>query len=108
MCCIAWRTWKTTNGKKLMIDHDEFHSAMLRMSRFTLGVKEAIALFSIGDGATLQTITQRCSDEARTMQTRLGMLRSKGYLLQSEKVDGKLIYRLSPLGLEIINKTLGK
>jgi len=100
--------WKTTNGRKLMIDHDEFHSAMLRMSRYTLGIKEAIALFSIGEGATLQTITQRCSDEARTMQTRLGMLRSKGYLLQSEKVDGKLIYRLSPLGLEIINKTLGK
>jgi hypothetical protein len=91
-----------------MIDHDHFHSALVRMSRFTLGIKEAIALFSIGDGATLQSIAARCRDSKQTLQTRLGMLKLKGYLLPSEKTDGKLIYRLSPLGLEIVNSTLQK
>jgi hypothetical protein len=91
-----------------MIDHDEYHSAMLRMSQFKIGVKEAVVLFAIGDGATLSEIVKRCGSDLRTTQTRLGMLKLKGYLHTSDRTTGKIIYRLTPVGLEIVNQTLQK
>jgi hypothetical protein len=91
-----------------MIDHDEYHSAMLRMSQFKIGVKEAVALFCIGDGATIQSIAARCRDSKQNIQTRLGMLKMKGYLHTDDRTTGKITYRLTPIGLEIVNSTLAK
>jgi len=91
-----------------MIDHDQYHSALVRMSKFTIGVKEAVALFAIGDGATLPSISARCHDSKQNTQTRLGMLKIKGYLHTEDRTTGKIIYRLTPLGLQIVNQTLQK
>jgi hypothetical protein len=91
-----------------MIDHDQYHHALVRMSKFTIGVKEAAVLFAIGDGATIQSIAARCRDSKQNTQTRLGMLKLKGYLHTDDRTTGKITYRLTPIGLEIVNSTLAK
>lgn len=82
-----------------------FQQAMTRMSRFTLGVKEASALFAIGDGATANEIAERSKSDRATTHIRLGMLRQKG-LVYSDRVDTPIVYRLTREGLDLVTTTL--
>lgn len=82
-----------------------YQEALKRMSRYTLGVKEASALFAIGDGATVPEIAERTGSDRQTTHIRLGMLRHKG-LVYSDRTDQPIVHRLTRAGLEIVTTTL--
>jgi DNA-binding transcriptional ArsR family regulator len=83
-----------------------YQEALTRMSRYTVGVKEATALFAIGDGATVNEIADRSKSDRATTHIRLGMLRQKG-LVYSDRVDTPIVYRLTREGIEIVTRTIG-
>lgn len=85
---------------------NEFQQALTRLAKFTIGSKEATALFAIGDGATVNEIAERTESTRAVTHIRLGILRSKGLVKSTEKSDSAKIHRLTTLGLQVILQTL--
>lgn len=85
---------------------NEFQQALTRMSKFTIGSKEATALFAIGDGATVSEIAERTESTRAVTHIRLGILRSKGLVKSTERTNGVNIHRLTTLGLQVVLQTL--
>lgn len=89
-----------------MIPRHDFQQALMRMSKFTVGVKEATALFAIGDGATVYEIADRTKSDRAVTHVRLGMLRAKGLIQSETNREGVIVHRLTTTGLSIVTQTL--
>lgn len=84
----------------------DFSEKLVRMSRYRVGVKEAAALFAIGDGATASEVAERAKCDRAIMRIRLGMLRDKGLVKSTPRQAGFVVYKLSAAGKELVETVL--
>lgn len=88
------------------MDPIKFARALIRLSRFKVGIKEACVLFSIGDGATAAQIAKANSVHPNNAKGRIGIVKAKKLVTSKYQPDGCVTYILTELGQSIIDEVL--
>ena len=88
------------------MNHTEFTSALIRLSRHQIGIGEACTLFSIGDGSSKFEIAEKVGLDPNTVKSSAGACRRKGYCRTVYDEQGNAKYFLTEDGKQIIRETL--
>lgn len=83
------------------MNHVEFTTALVRLSRHRIGIAEAATLFVTAEGATAQQVARATGITPGLATARLRVLRGKCLVDMQERHDGNL-YRPSSRGQAII------
>lgn len=86
------------------MNHIEFTTALIRLSRHRVGIAEAATLFTIAEGATGQQVAKATSVTPDLAKARLRVLRGKRLVEMEERPEAN-IYRPSSRGMSIIRDT---
>jgi len=84
----------------------EFASALIRLTRFQIGIGEASVLFSIGEGTNKFDIAKKTGLEPEGARSVIGKLRTKGACRTVYDEDGNARYVLTDDGKRIISETI--
>jgi len=88
------------------MNHVEFTTALIRLSRFKVGIQEACTLFLMAEETTAANLAAALKTSKNLIKARIGILRNKKLVQSSYQRDGSVRYRLTPLGRSIITATL--
>jgi DNA-binding MarR family transcriptional regulator len=82
-------------------------TALVRLSRQPIGLKEASALFQFADGPkTVSKLATLMGMHKDTVKSRVMILRKKGLIQTNEVTEGAASYVLTPKGESIITEVL--
>lgn len=88
------------------MNHIEFTTALIRLSRHKVGVAEACTLFALAEDTSSDKIAKALGVGKDMARGRIGILKAKKLAEAVWKPDGKVLYRLTPRGRSIIAETL--
>ncbi len=88
------------------MNHVDFTTALIRLSRHKVGVQEACTLFMLAEETTAANIAAGLKVGKDLIKARIGILRNKKLVESSYRPDGSVRYRLTPRGRAIITSTL--
>ena len=88
------------------MDHIEFTTALIRLSRHKIGVAEAVTLFMLTDGVTSDTVARTLKIGKGIAKGRIGILRKKKYAVGVWQPDGTVRYFPTERGRKLIAETL--
>lgn len=81
----------------------QFIIPLVRLSRHTISLREAVVLLSCRDGATAVQLANIMGETHKMVWSRCATLRTKGFISRSDKnKQGETVYRPTALGMQII------
>jgi predicted transcriptional regulator len=86
--------------------HVEFTSALIRLSRFKVGVIEACTLFCLSEETTAAQVAKATKADNNIAKARIGILKGKKLVESVNHKDRSTTYRLTERGRSIVNSTL--
>jgi DNA-binding MarR family transcriptional regulator len=90
------------------MNHIQFATCLIRMSRYKIGISEAATLFCLGGGSTTAQVAKACGVHPATAKGRVGALMAKRLATSYRTPSDVATYRPTERGLALIKETLAE